>query len=1220
MRRETHGRSTASIISLCVLLALVRTDSQSVAEDWPAWRHDAARSGVTTEKLPQQLQLAWSRALQPNHVAWQEDVRLQFDRAYEPVVAGQRVVIASAREHSVSAFDLETGARVWTHLLEAPVRLAPFIHREYVYAGADDGKLHCLSLDTGEKQWAIAAAPKDRLVLGNERLISVWPNRGGVAIANDHAFYTVGIWPFEGTLLCRVKLSGDAPSLETKLMSDVSPQGHLAIVNGQVFIPGGRGLATAYDAQTLDPIQLSYKCSRGTTETHLTSGDTLLFHGDAVVSLSLNQQFDVKLKRPLSDQGRLLGFEVRASEGEDAPPMVELVRYDIRNPAIKESTDRRGNTTKRHVLHKPTRTRIASIEDPSVLPTVAMKAATQLYCIWGHHVFSIPAGAEASESSQPLEATWKYRFESAPVSLVAAGGKLLVSTENGTIHCFAGEVATANSYVEAQREMAGGDDWSEWVQDYVARASDRRGHCLVLGAGSHGLVRELLRQTEFYVHVLEPDVDQAVLLRQALVKNGSHGTRASVHTVHPRDAKLPPYFAQLIVSEKWSRFGDSKQTVAQLFEHLRPYGGAIVVDDASLAASTADDFSPALPGLEISSEDNFVRITRVGALPGSADWTHEYGDSSNTLMSRDSLVRAPMGVLWFGGPASHGDLYFNRHYWGPGLTVIEGRMIVQGPQQLTSIDIYTGEILWKHLMRDGSGPGRRGNFFEVENPGYHFTVTQDAVYLVYPDECVVLDPVTGALQRRLKLADANDQWGKVRVWKDLLIVAVFKNTPQGDLPKAVCAIHRLTGEEVWRQEASNSMPLIAVGGDRVYCFDGYLPGFYDAWKRRGLTPPGVGSRTLRAFDVNTGQPSWQVSADRVSTWMAYSPEHDIVVLSNKQGVDAVSAKDGAVLWAKSDEAPGFGGHPENVWDKVIVSGDRIIDQRGPGMSYDIRTGEPTMLVNPISLKSEPWQFTKTGHHCNYAIASPHLLTFRAGTAGFFDRDSNTTSRLDGFRSGCRNSLIPAGGVLNAPNYAHGCSCNYNLFTSLALVHMPDADLWTYSAYRSPTSSPSRIGINLNAPGDRLDDRGTLWLEFPATRDPSPTVNVETEGTTEAFRLHSRQVTGPLPWVAASGLEGVRKLTLSMPKSSRTEEFVVKLYFVEPNDGGAERRFDVILQGKQVLSGFCPLEAADGKAMRSTVHQIDRVAIHGTLELKFEPKVGQPVLSGIEVMSMSSTAH
>ena len=58
-------------------------------------------------------------------------------------------------------------------------------------------------------------------------------------------------------------------------------------------------------------------------------------------------------------------------------------------------------------------------------------------------------------------------------------------------------------------------------------------------------------------------------------------------------------------------------------------------------------------------------------------------------------------------------------------------------------------------------------------------------------------------------------------------------------------------------------------------------------------------------------------------------------------------------------------------------------------------------------------------------------------AGFYDIASGGTGRLKGFRSGCRNSLIPANCVLNAPNMVHDCSCSYSIFTSLGLVHVPE---------------------------------------------------------------------------------------------------------------------------------------------------------------------------------------
>ena len=41
-------------------------------------------------------------------------------------------------------------------------------------------------------------------------------------------------------------------------------------------------------------------------------------------------------------------------------------------------------------------------------------------------------------------------------------------------------------------------------------------------------------------------------------------------------------------------------------------------------------------------------------------------------------------------------------------------------------------------------------------------------------------------------------------------------------------------------------------------------------------------------------------------------------------------------------------------------------------------------------------------------------------------------------SGCSNSTVPADGLLNVPNFAVGCVCNYPIQTSFAMVHMPEA--------------------------------------------------------------------------------------------------------------------------------------------------------------------------------------
>ena len=62
----------------------------------------------------------------------------------------------------------------------------------------------------------------------------------------------------------------------------------------------------------------------------------------------------------------------------------------------------------------------------------------------------------------------------------------------------------------------------------------------------------------------------------------------------------------------------------------------------TLARASTPDYS-----WEVVREGSLTILTRAGALPGSADWTHEYAGPANTLMSRDTLVKAPLGILWY---------------------------------------------------------------------------------------------------------------------------------------------------------------------------------------------------------------------------------------------------------------------------------------------------------------------------------------------------------------------------------------------------------------------------------------------------------------------------------------------------------------------------------------------------------------------------------------------
>ena len=230
-------------------------------------------------------------------------------------------------------------------------------------------------------------------------------------------------------------------------------------------------------------------------------------------------------------------------------------------------------------------------------------------------------------------------------------------------------------------------------------------------------------------------------------------------------------------------------------------------------------------------------------------------------------------------------------------------------------------------------------------------------------------------------------------------------------------------------------------------------------------------------------------------------------------------------------------------------------------------------------------------------------------------ETGTTGRLTGFRSGCRNSLIPAGGVLNAPNMAHGCVCGYSIFTSLALVHVPEADLWTYNALKKPDEQPRQLGVNFGAPGDRVDKSGMLWLDYPSVGGTSPDVEINVTGDNPGyFRHHTARMKGAdLKWVAASGVEGAQDITITLPGGSKqSRNYTVRLYFAEPEDvSGGHRVFGVSLQGEEVLSGL-DIAKESGGTNRVLVKEFKGVGIADQLKITLSPEIGRAILCGVAI--------
>ena len=265
------GRHSSFVAALAVLLfaaCLYPAAAADVASDWPMWRADAGRTGVSSDELSDDLSLRWVRHLPPLKPAYRSE-RLQFDAGYEPIASGGLVIIGSSRNDSVTAFDALTGEQRWRIFTGGPVRFAPVVWRDRVFFGSDDGYLYCVSRDSGDLIRKFRAVPSQRKLLGNQRMISVWPVRGGPVVADDRVYFAAGVWPMEGVFVyCLDAASGDGVWLNDRLgyrygqhphgteaIGGLAPQGYLVVNGDELVVPCSTAYPARLDRQTGEMIE-----------------------------------------------------------------------------------------------------------------------------------------------------------------------------------------------------------------------------------------------------------------------------------------------------------------------------------------------------------------------------------------------------------------------------------------------------------------------------------------------------------------------------------------------------------------------------------------------------------------------------------------------------------------------------------------------------------------------------------------------------------------------------------------------------------------------------------------------------------------------------------------------------------------------------------------------------------------------------------------------------
>ncbi|MEO2024607.1 MAG: PQQ-binding-like beta-propeller repeat protein [Fuerstiella sp.] len=1139
-----------------------------MAADWPMWRSTPGRTAASAETLPDNLRLLWTRHFAPRKPTWDDPLNLDlmtYDRVFEPIVLDGRLFMGFNDRDKLAAFDTDTGKELWSFFTEAPVRLPPAGWDGHVYFCSDDGFLYCVDAKNGKLQWRFGGAPNAQHAIGNQRLTSAWPARGGPVVRDGHVYFAASIWPFMGTFLYAL----DARTGEVEWVNDstgsqfikqphsapsfagVAPQGALVATDELLLVPGGRSVPAAFDRRDGKLRYFEINAGgKGTGGTFVVANEQSFF-----VHTRLKGTREFKLKTG-----------VKTAFMPNEPVLHNGMIYSA-------ETDK-----DRHVIR-------AYQQDNKVAWQVEADGRGDLI-LAGNHLYA--AGPESicairlPDDDRQAKVSWSLPVDGTIGRLLAADGKLFAVTVEGDLMALgASTPKSAAPLTESPQKL----DLSPAAKLRVSKLLEREnseGYAFWFGASDASLIDALAADSPFsQLAIVDQNATTVHELRRRLDKAGLYG-RVTAHHSEAGSFMPPSYVANLVVVGTRLAAKADDTLVRRLYEAVRPYGGAMKLLAKDNRAQLATMISAMnLEQAHVEIRDDSVLVRRVGALPGSADWTHQHGDIANTIKSNDQRVKLPLGVLWFGGSSNMDVL--PRHGHGPPEQVVGGRLFIEGMNSLSARDVYTGRVLWKREFKSlgtddvyyddtYDNTPLKTQYNQVHIPGANgrgtnYVATEDRLYIIEGAICHVLDPATGETLKDIAIGRDDsgqpEQWGYIGVYGDVLIgglgFAMYRDrlnvSSEADakLKKnragfglksldraasvALVGFDRHTGERLWKIDANHSFwhNGIVAGGGRLYCLDRNPKQIEELLIRRGQSRP-EGYR-IAAFDAHSGRQLWEYKDNIFGSWLGYSESQDLLLQAGASGSDRLYGEvaqgmavyagiDGSQQWR--NESVKYAGPCILHNNLIITNANSYAESAG---AFRLSDGQQKLVQNPLTGELQPWKLTRA-YGCNNIIASEHLLTFRSGAAGFYDmRTDSGIGNFGGFKSGCTSNLVVANGVLNAPDYTRTCSCAYQNQTSLALVHMPDVDSWSVSSAASVETTGTRVrklGINFGAPGDRRDASGLLWLEYPVVAGPSPPLSLELNDGAAPYQHHSSTMSGLThPWILASGITGVTSLKIKM---------------------------------------------------------------------------------------------
>jgi len=159
-------------------LLAARSPSATPHASWPCYRHDPARTGASTDRIPTELQEVWRARIGGSPTA--------------PTVGSGLVFAASKDRCELAALDAKTGTARWRFTTGGPLDTPPTSHDGAVYFGCRDGWVYCLRARDGALAWRYRVAPSERRIIAFGRIESPVPVYGTVVVLNKTVYCSAG--------------------------------------------------------------------------------------------------------------------------------------------------------------------------------------------------------------------------------------------------------------------------------------------------------------------------------------------------------------------------------------------------------------------------------------------------------------------------------------------------------------------------------------------------------------------------------------------------------------------------------------------------------------------------------------------------------------------------------------------------------------------------------------------------------------------------------------------------------------------------------------------------------------------------------------------------------------------------------------------------------------------------------------------------------------------